>query len=229
MPQRGKVFVNAWVRAECRPESRPSRNGELALTASRIGRTGRSRSQTRHRAVDVADADVDVQRERVVAPRDVLQPLDDPAVVLGVDVGLLAVVGPRVRPGRAERDAVGGDEARTAGCARRAGLAIASWKSSPRPERISISDSISSPAMACASTGSLASAALRSSSKRGTRSSVSGSRIANSSSIPTVKSVEAAKAPGTLSRSMAIREAAPTSGRSTARRAGRRRGWRCGP
>jgi hypothetical protein len=42
---------------------------------------------------------VDVEREGVVAPRHVLQALDDPAVVLRVDVGLLAVVGPRVRPG----------------------------------------------------------------------------------------------------------------------------------
>jgi hypothetical protein len=46
---------------------------------------------------------VDVQREGVVAPGHVLQPVDHAAVVLGVDVALLAVVGPRVGAGGAER------------------------------------------------------------------------------------------------------------------------------
>src|ERR671911_653787 len=69
---------------------------------------------------------------------------------------------------------------------------MASAKFSPRPERISISDLISSPATESASTGSSC-AAWRSSSKRWSSSSVRGSRIANSSSIPTVKSVEASK------------------------------------
>ena len=46
MPQRGKDFVNVCVRAECRPESRPSMYGEFALIASSVGSTGRSRSQT---------------------------------------------------------------------------------------------------------------------------------------------------------------------------------------
>ena len=71
-------------------------------------------------------------------------------------------------------------------------LATASANVSPRPERISISDRISSPATDSASTGSSC-AAARSSSKRWSSESVSGSRIANSSSIPTVKSVEASK------------------------------------
>jgi hypothetical protein len=48
---------------------------------------------------------VDVQGERVVAPRHPLQSLDHPAVVLGVDVELLAVVRPRVRAGGPERHA----------------------------------------------------------------------------------------------------------------------------
>ncbi len=47
-----------------------------------------------------------VQAERVVAPGDVFQPVGDAAVVLGVDDRLLAVVGPRVRAGRAQRDAL---------------------------------------------------------------------------------------------------------------------------
>ena len=77
---------------------------------------------------------------------------------------------------------------------------IASAKLSPRPERISISDWISSPATESASTGS-ASEASFSSSKRWSSESVSGSRIANSSSIPTVKSVEASNASWTRAMS----------------------------
>jgi hypothetical protein len=49
---------------------------------------------------------VDLQRERVVAPGDVLEPLLDAVVVLGVDDVLLAVVRQRVRAGRAEPHAV---------------------------------------------------------------------------------------------------------------------------
>src|SRR4051794_11940193 len=60
------------------------------------------------------------------------------------------------------------------------------------PERISISDSISSPATASARTGS-SSAASFSSVKRWASALVPGSRIWNSSSIASVKSVEASK------------------------------------
>src|ERR671924_17505 len=75
--------------------------------------------------------------------------------------------------------------------------ATASASFSPRPERISISDLISSPATDSESTGSLW-AAERSSSKRWASERVTGSRIPNSSSIPTVKSVEASKTSLTL-------------------------------
>src|ERR671924_1635121 len=75
--------------------------------------------------------------------------------------------------------------------------ATASARFSPRPERISISDLISSPATDSESTGSLW-AAERSSSKRWASERVTGSRIPNSSSIPTVKSVEASKTSLTL-------------------------------
>ncbi len=70
---------------------------------------------------------------------------------------------------------------------------VASAKFSPFPERISISERISSPATDSDSAGSDADASF-SSSKRWSSDSVSGSRIANSSSIPTVKSVEASNA-----------------------------------
>src|SRR5215212_8613327 len=71
-------------------------------------------------------------------------------------------------------------------------LPTASANVSPRPDRISISDLISSPATDSASTGS-SWAASRSSSNRWSSERVVGSRTANSSSIPTVKSVEASK------------------------------------
>ena len=71
-------------------------------------------------------------------------------------------------------------------------LASAAAKFAPLSERISISEEISSPATLRASTSSVWAAAL-SSSKRCTSARDSGSRIPNSSSMPTVKSVEASK------------------------------------
>src|SRR5664279_487232 len=86
---------------------------------------------------------------------------------------------------------------------------MAAPRSSPRPERISISEEMSSPAIAVASAGSDW-APSRSASKRGTSPRPSGSRSANSSSRPTVRSVEASKAARALSRSMST--ATPRSG-----------------
>src|SRR5918995_6754273 len=82
--------------------------------------------------------------------------------------------------------------------------ATESAKFSPRLERISISDLISSPATASDRTGS-STAASRSSSKRWSSESVAESRIPNSSSIPTVKSVEASKTSLTLGMSSMAR------------------------
>src|SRR5688500_4754970 len=77
--------------------------------------------------------------------------------------------------------------------------------SSPRPERISISDEISSPLIASARTGSAAPAS-RSSSNFGISSSVSGWTSAYSSSIPTVRSWEASKVSRAAARSINSRE-----------------------
>ena len=81
-----------------------------------VGRVGADREQRGQdrpqpvahadRAVGAADADVDVDGERVVAPRHVLEPVLDALVVLRVDDVLLAVVAQRVRARRAEPDAV---------------------------------------------------------------------------------------------------------------------------
>src|SRR4051794_7492891 len=76
----------------------------------------------------------------------------------------------------------------------------ASAKVWPRPDRISISVSISSPLTAEASSSSRRQAACISS-KRCSRSRTAGSTIANSSSIPIVKSAEASKISRTASRS----------------------------
>jgi hypothetical protein len=63
-----------------------------------------------HGPVGAADADVDVQGERVVALGHPLQALGDPAVVVGLDELLLAVVAERVGAGGAEDDvALGGE------------------------------------------------------------------------------------------------------------------------
>src|SRR5438309_2002284 len=74
---------------------------------------------------------------------------------------------------------------------------------SARPERISISEEMSSPAIASARIGSGA-AARRSVSNKGARLRSSGSRIPNSSSSPTVKSVDASKTARALSRSSSM-------------------------
>src|SRR3954468_6750609 len=78
----------------------------------------------------------------------------------------------------------------------------ACWRSSPRPERISISEEISSPAIASLRTSSRRPPS-RMSSNFGTRSSVCGSTRPHSSSIPTVRSWEASKTSRAASRSMA--------------------------
>ena len=145
-PQRGKLLVKLCVRAECRP----------AVAAVEVRRVRRDREQQRqhraqpvadaHGAVEVTDAEMDVQAERVVAPRDVLQPLLDAAVVLGVDDRLLAVVRPGMRAGGAERDALRSGEREQPPAV----LALARERvarSPPTPEMISISEEISSPVM----------------------------------------------------------------------------------
>ena len=170
--------------------------GVAAVDVGRVGADGQQQRQDRAQpvahadgAVGALDADVDVDGERVVAPGDVLQPLLDAAVVLGVDDVLLAVVAERVRAGRAERDAVLAGEREQPPARVAPGGRARRRRRRRAPERISISDEISSPAIDSASTGSAAPAS-RSSSKRGTSSSVSGSTSANSSSMPTVKSAE---------------------------------------
>jgi hypothetical protein len=69
------------------------------------------------------------------------------------------------------------------------------------PERISISDEISSPAIDALSTGS-ACPASRIRSNAGVSSSVPGSTSANSSSIPTVKSADPSKVSRAATRSI---------------------------
>ncbi len=102
--------MNVCVRALCRP----------AVTAVEERRVGRDRQQDRqHRtepvadrdgAVGAADTDVDVHRERVVAPRHVLEPFLNPPVVVGLDDLLGAVVRERMGAGGAELHVVAGGE-----------------------------------------------------------------------------------------------------------------------
>ena len=90
MPQRGNDLVKIWVRAVCRPGVDP-------VDVRRVGRDRQQQRQHRpqpvadlDRAVGALDADVDLQRERVVAPGDVLEPVLDAVVVRRVDDVLLA-------------------------------------------------------------------------------------------------------------------------------------------
>ena len=99
--------MKVWVRAECSPESILSMYGELAEIASRHRQHGAQAVAHLDRPVGALDADVDLQRERVVAPGDVLEAVLDAVVVRRVDDVLLAVVRQRVRAGRAEPHAVG--------------------------------------------------------------------------------------------------------------------------
>ena len=115
MPQRGKLLVKICVRTEWRPELRPSRNGELADSASTSGSTGRRRSQTLTARSAPRIAHVDVEREGVVAPGHVLETLGHAVVVLGVDDLLLLPGAPRVRAGRGEQHAAVGRQPEQAG------------------------------------------------------------------------------------------------------------------
>ena len=116
------------------------------------------------RAVGAADADVDVQPERVVAPDDVAEELVVPPVVRRVDDPLVLPAAPRMRAGGAERDAHRLDERLRAARAARPSAAAASAKSRSGRSCTSTSDAISSPTR-CSSSGVPAAAAC-SSSKR---------------------------------------------------------------
>ena len=169
-----------------------------AVKERRVGANGEQQRQHRaqavadpHRAVGAAHADVHVQGERVVAPSDVVEALVDPSVVLGVDDVLLAVVGPRMRAGGAERDAARRRRARTgAGGGRAGGRGVVQVLTPPGADLDLGRDQLAGDRIG--EDGVVSAAASRSSSKRGTRSSVRGSRTANSSSRPTVRSVDAA-------------------------------------
>ena len=146
MPQRGKLLVKIWVRAEWRPESRPSRNGEFDESASSSGSSAPKAVAHGHRAVGAADAHVHVGAEGVVAPGHVLEVVLDAAVVLGVDDPLLLPRAPGVGARGAQQRVRGRRPARNSRARASRWRASASARSSPRPERISISDWISSPA-----------------------------------------------------------------------------------
>ena len=150
--------------------------------------------RTRDRAVGAADADVDVQRERVVAPGDVVQPLLDAAVVLGVD-------------DRAARGSRPTDACRSRRARRRASAASANrrrrWSRWRRERVVQVlaaaradldlgGDQLAGDRLA--STGSCRARRRAAPRSAAPGRASPGSRIANSSSIPTVKSVEASKA-----------------------------------
>ncbi len=187
MPQRGKNFVKICVRTECSPVFTCSRNGELADSASSSGRYVRRASQTLHRAIRPVDRDVDVEAERVVAPDDVAEQLVAHPVVRRVDDPLLLPRAPRVRAGRAEREAEAVGELAELGTALgderdRVGEGLAAARPDLDLGRDQLTDEMRLELGALRGCLQLLEAVRRA---RG----VSGSRIANSSSTATVKSV----------------------------------------
>ena len=169
--------------------------GVRAVEERRIGRDREQHRQHRPQPVAYGTArrapvsDMDMQRKGVVAPRNVIEHVLDTVVVLGVDDVLVAKVGPRMRSRGATRRRLGRQENKRRRSSRWSGAAA---RSTPRPERISISRRISSPAIASPSVESRL--RPRFSSKRAASPSSTGSSSANSSSRATVKSVEASRA-----------------------------------
>ena len=219
--------MNVWVRAECRPESRPSTNGELRRDRQQQRQHGPQPVADLHGAVGAAHADVDVHREGVVAPRDVLQPVDHAPVVLGVDVALLAVVGPRVGAGRAERDAaLGGEREQPA-----AVVALARRTRRRGPRRgPSGSRSPRRSARRRASRQHRVGRRRRVAQLLEARHHVERRRVEDRELL--LEADRAVRATPRRTRCGAVESRCAStlrSGRSTARRAGRRRGSRCGP
>ena len=128
---------------------------------------------------------MDVEAERVVPPDDVAEDLVVPAVVRRVDDPLLLPGAPRVRAGGAERDAepVGELDELLAPLAHARGR-LGERLAAAGPHLDLGGDQLADEVLLELG----ARAAAWSSSKRLTRASVSGSRIANSSSTATVKS-----------------------------------------
>ena len=211
--------------------SRPSRNGELADSASSGGSTRAQVVADRDRPVGAPDADVHVHAPGVVSLRHPAQLLAQPVVVLGVDDLLIEVVRPGVRAGRGERDPEPLGEREQAAPAfalqlDRLGEATRRGRSGSRSRCRSARRRPSRRAL-------VGLQAPKSSSKRCTSSRLEGSTRANSSSRPMVKSCEASKTSRMRSRSRRLRAFAAAHrpelrrGRSRARRAGRPPGSRC--
>ena len=163
---------------------------------------GTHRVADRYGPVGVANPYVHVHAERVVAPCDVLEPLLHAPVVRRVDDSLLLPRAPGMRPGRSQRHAFPAGELEQPVAAlllarrshRRSRSLVPSGSRSPRrsalPRRIR---PVPRPARRLPPVRS----------NTFTSDRVSGSSSANSSSSPTVKSVDASNVCQALSRSIA--------------------------
>ena len=228
-PQRGNDFGERLGARRVQP-------GVAPVDERRVGRDRQQQRQHRsqavahlHGAVGPAHADVDVHREGVVAPGDVLQPVDDAPVVLGVDVALLAVVGPRMGAGRAERDAARRRRARTAGGDGRAGRR-ARRRGPPRGPSGSRSPRRS--ARRRASPPARDRRRGRVAQLLEARDQVERRRVEDRELLLEADREVDRRLEGLAARSRSrLRRGGRTvrSGRSTARRADRPPGWRCGP
>ncbi len=199
-PQRGKLFVKICVRTEASPLSRPSRNGELAERASNWRQHRPEAIADPDRAVESPHPDMDMQAESVVAPCDPAEIVLDPAVVLGVDDLLIAVIGPWMGAGGGQCRPVGDGEAeQAAAMVSLKGLGLGEVRPGTRTDLDLGSDQLAGHRSSRAGSSAAASRGARSA---GPVQASRGRRGANSSSSPTVPSVEPAKTSSARSKSI---------------------------
>ena len=180
----GNIRVKICVRVEWRCVYRPSTERRARGQREQLGQVAANASHG-DGPIGAVNADVDVDPERVVAPRDVAQALLHAPVVRRVDDRLLLPGAPGMRSGRAERgvEASGELDELAAALGHRGGRLrerLAAARAHLHLEAMSSPTRCPSSSVPCA--------AAKSSSKRPTISRVRGSRMANSSSTATVKS-----------------------------------------
>ena len=75
-PERGNAANTIW-RIDARPVGSPRQNGELAESASSVGRCDEQAVHDLDRLLRIVDGDVDVHAEDQLAARDVLELVDE--------------------------------------------------------------------------------------------------------------------------------------------------------
>ncbi len=198
----------------------------------RVGRDGQQQRQQlahpvadRDRAVGPAHPHVHVGAPGVVALGDPAEFMPEPTVVRGIDDPLVEVAGPGVGSHRPQRQTHRADQLEQAARGAGAGLRSPRRSSRARPERISISEAISSPAADSASSvvGLAGGIDLLKAVLELQRSRIEDRELLLEPDREVGRGLES------LANEVEVERQRIRRGRSRARRAGRRRGWRCGP